>query len=187
MGSQKDDNEVVVNAKILAKVLGVGVRQITNLHQQGICVKNASGRFLLIPSVQNYIKRLRVELAAGKSSNGSENVSDDTEVEDIGTEKAKHEHVKRQITELKLQLMRGQVYEEEKVKMVMSDILTNFKQKLLTVPSKLSTKVEKKDAGEINQILTDEINEILLELCEYNPEDFVSDVYIEEDADGQNS
>ena len=174
MGSQKDDNEVVVNAKILSKVLGVGVRQITNLHQQGICVKNASGRYLLIPSVQNYIKRLRVELAAGKNSNGSENVSDDTEAEELGTEKAKHEHVKRQITELKLQLMRGQVYEEEKVRIVMSDML------------KLSTKVEKKDAGEINQILTDEINEILLELCEYNPENFVSDVYVEEEADGQN-
>lgn len=183
MGSQKDDNEVVVNAKILAKVLGVGVRQITNLHQQGICVKNASGRFLLIPSVQNYIKRLRVELAAGKSSNGSENVSDDTEVEEIAIEKAKHESIKRQMSELRLQLMRGQLYEEAKVRMVMSDMLTNFKQKLQTMPRKLSTRVEGKSAGEINQILTDEIIEVLKELSEYNPEQFVSEEYIEEGED----
>ena len=181
MGSQKDDNEVVVNAKILAKVLGVGVRQITNLHQQGICVKNKSGRYLLIPSVQNYIKRLRVEASAGKSSGSSE---PDENVEEIAIEKAKHESIKRQMSELRLQLMRGQLYEEEKVRIVMSDMLTNFKQKLQTMPSKLSTKIEGKAAGEINQILTDEIIEVLMELSEYNPEQFVSEVYIEEDADG---
>ena len=181
MGSQKDDNEVVVNAKILAKVLGVGVRQITNLHQQGICVKNKSGRYLVIPSVQNYIKRLRVEASAGKSSGSSE---PDENVEEIAIEKAKHESIKRQMSELRLQLMRGQLYEEEKVRIVMSDMLTNFKQKLQTMPSKLSTKIEGKAAGEINQILTDEIIEVLMELSEYNPEQFVSEVYIEEDADG---
>lgn len=182
MGSQKDDNEVVVNAKILAQVLGVGVRQITNLHQQGICVKNKSGRYLLISSVQNYIKRLRVEASAGKSYGGQSET--DENVEEISIEKAKHENIKRQMSELRLQLMRGQLYEEEKVRIVMSDMLTNFKQKLQTMPSKLSTKIEGKAAGEINQILTDEIIEVLMELSEYNPEQFVSDVYIEEDADG---
>ena len=178
MGSQKDDNEVVVNAKILAKVLGVGVRQITNLHQQGVCIKNKSGRYLLIPSVQNYIKRLRVEASAGKGSS-----EPDENVEEIAIEKAKHEKIKRQMSELRLQLMRGQLYEEAKVRMVMSDMLTNFKQKLQTMPSKLSTKVEGKSAGEINQILTDEIIEVLMELSEYNPEQFVSDEYIEEGED----
>ena len=178
MGSQKDDNEVVVNAKILAKVLGVGVRQITNLHQQGVCIKNKSGRYLLIPSVQNYIKRLRVEASAGKGSS-----EPDENVEEIAIEKAKHESIKRQMSELRLQLMRGQLYEEAKVRMVMSDMLTNFKQKLQTMPSKLSTKVEGKSAGEINQILTDEIIEVLMELSEYNPEQFVSDEYIEEGED----
>ena len=178
MGSQKDDNEVVVNAKILAKVLGVGVRQITNLHQQGVCVKNKSGRYLLIPSVQNYIKRLRVEASAGKGSS-----EPDENVEEIAIEKAKHESIKRQMSELRLQLMRGQLYEEAKVRMVMSDMLTNFKQKLQTMPSKLSTKIEGKSAGEINQILTDEIIEVLMELSEYNPEQFVSEEYIEERED----
>ena len=178
MGSQKDDNEVVVNAKILAKVLGVGVRQITNLHQQGVCIKNKSGRYLLIPSVQNYIKRLRVEASAGKGSS-----EPDENVEEIAIEKAKHESIKRQMSELRLQLMRGQLYEEAKVRMVMSDMLTNFKQKLQTMPSKLSTKIEGKSAGEINQILTDEIIEVLMELSEYNPEQFVSEEYIEERED----
>lgn len=181
MGSQKDDNEVVVNAKILSKVLGVGVRQITNLHQQGVCVKNKSGRYLLIPSVQNYIKRLRVEASAGKGSKGLS--EPDENAEEIAIEKAKHENVKRQMSELRLQLMRGQLYEEAKVRMVMSDMLTNFKQKLQTMPSKLSTKVEGKSAGEINQILTDEIIEVLMELSEYNPEQFVSEEYIEEGED----
>ncbi len=185
MGPQKDDSEVVVNAKILAAVLGVGVRQITNLHQHGICVKNASGRYLLIPSVQNYIKRLRVEAAASKNSNrsGDASTGDESNAEDIDFEKAKHEQVKRQITELKLQLMRGQMYEEDKVRMVMSDMLTNFRQKLQTIPSKLSTKLEGKEAGAINLILTDEINEVLMELSDYNPKDFVSDIYIEEEVD----
>lgn len=187
MTSKNDDTEIVVNAKILAKVLGVGVRHITNLHQQGICVKNASGRYLLIPSVQNYITRLRVEAAASKNIQSDDDGEqlEDLEVEDINTEKAKHEHAKRQITELKLQLMRGQVYEESKIRMVMNDMLTNFRQKMQSIPAKLSTKVEGKGAGEINQILTDEVNEVLMELSDYNPESFVSDTYVEEDTDGQ--
>lgn len=185
MGSKKDKNkdknEVVVNAKILAAVLGVGTRQITNLHRQGICIKNDSGRYLLIPSVQNYIERLKIESAAGKRMSSKGSGTDGSDVEDINTERAKHEHVKRQITTLKLQVMRGELYEEDKVRMVMTDMLTKFKQKLLAMPSKLSKKMAGKTAGQINQILTDEINEVLLELSEYNPDDFVSDIYIEED------
>ena len=183
MAAQKEDNEIVVNAKILAKVLGVGVRQITNLYQQDICVKNAAGRYLLIPSVQNYITRLRVDAAAGKNMGSDEGTLADEEVEDLSSEKAKREHVRRQMDELKLQLMRGQVYEEDKVRMVMSDMLTNFKQKLQTVPSKLSTRLEGKNTGEIDLILTNEMTEVLSELAAYNPEDFVSDTYIEEDSD----
>lgn len=176
-----DSDEIVVNAKVLAKVLGISDRQIRNLYQEGIACKNASGRYLLVESVRNYIARLRVEAAA---KNKHDKIFD-TEVEDLNTERAKHEHVKKQISDLKLYVMQGKLYEADKVEQVMTDMLVNFKQKILGVPAKLSKKLIGKSQLEINQILTDEMSEVLMELSDYDPEYFYSDEYINQDDEDE--
>ena len=176
-----DGDEIVVNAKVLAKVLGISDRQIRNLYQEGIAKKNAAGRYLLVESVREYIARLRVEVA---SKEPRDNVFDN-EIEDLNTERAKHEHIKRQIAELKLYTIQGKLYEADKIELVMTNMLTNFKQKLLGVPAKMAKKLVGKTRVEINELLTDEMQDVLLELSDYDPEAFFSEQYIEQDEDDE--
>lgn len=51
-----DVSAVTVSAKVLANIIGVGDRQVRNLADEGILVRNSHGRYLLEKSVKNYIK-----------------------------------------------------------------------------------------------------------------------------------
>ncbi len=166
---------VAVSSKVLADIIGVSDRRIRQLADEGIIVRSRQGRYILKDSIRNYIVNLKVENSA-KQQEHKRNLD---EVEDLATEKAKHEHTKRQISELRLALMKGKMYEEADVEMVLTDMLVTFKQKLLSLPAKLSARLENRDRAYINTTLTDEMNVVLMDLANYNPEDFKSDKYID--------
>lgn len=180
----EDIGTVVVSSKVLADIIQVSDRRIRQLADEGILVRSRQGRYLLKDSLRNYIVNLKVENNMKQSGKPTPEASLD-EISDLNTEKACHEHIKRQISELKLAVMKGKLYEEGNVEEVLNDMLTSFKQKLLGVPAKLSSLLENRDKKTINQILTDEMHSVLVELSNYNPEDFLSDLYIdvEEDMD----
>ena len=94
-------------------------------------------------------------------------------------EKARHEYIKRQISEIRLALIKGQVHKSEDVAAVMTDMFEKFKSKMNAMPTKLAKKLEGKSRVQIQQILKDEINQALSELAAYNPNDFYSDDYID--------
>ena len=104
---------------------------------------------------------------------------------DIDEEKALHERIKRHISELKLQVMKGDLHKAEDVERVMMDMLASFKTRLMNIPSKVAPALENRDAAYIKDRLTKEVLEVLNELKDYNPKDFYSDEYVEgeEDAD----
>lgn len=170
---------VAVSSKVLGDIIGVSDRRIRQLADEGIIVRSRQGRYILKDSLRNYIVNLKVENSSRE--NTGKPILD--EVQDLNLEKAKHEHVKRQIAELKLALMKGKSYEEKNVEMVMNDMLMNFKQKLLGIPAKLSVLLANREAAAINKTLTEELNGILYELSDYNPEDFYSDEYVELEED----
>ena len=66
---------------------------------------------------------------------------------------------------------------------VMTDIFTKIKSKLEAIPAKLARRLEGKKRTEIQRILSDEIQNTLLELSSYDPADFYSDEHIEIDGD----
>ncbi|MDY5846102.1 MAG: hypothetical protein SPJ92_06160, partial [Bariatricus sp.] len=123
-----------------------------------------------------YITALKVA-SAGK--NQQRDVDDDTENLDLDEEKAQHEHLKRQITEIKLQLIKGQVHKAEDVEAVMTDMFTKFKSKMIALPAKMARRLEGKSRTEIQRILKMEIDNALVELAAYNASDFYSDEHIE--------
>lgn len=168
-----DIESITVSAKALSKTIGVSERMIRYLAQDGIMVKTSSGRYKLQESMFNYIANLRVNQDINRIQN---NLEDELNLE---TEKALNERVKRHMNELKLALMKGNVHKSEDVETVMTDMLANFKTKLIGLPSKLTPQLVKKDKGEIQGILTDEINDVLHELSGYNARDFYGDEYIE--------
>ena len=164
---------ITVSAKVLGEICGIGDRQIRNLAEEGIMCKNSHGKYLLLKSVKNYIITLKVAKAG-------QNVESDLDQElDLDTEKAKHEHVKLQIAEIKLAMIQGKAHKSEDVERVITDMFEKFRSKLQAMPAKLAKKLEGKDRIDIQNILQSDINSALEELAAYNPEVYYSDEYID--------
>lgn len=172
----QDIESLTVSASVLGKIIGVTDRRVRSLAQEGIFVKASQGRYKLQESLHNYILNLRVANDASKATS-----TDLEDTLDIDTEKAKHERVKRHMSELKYALMKGEVHKANDVERVMTDMLVNFKSKLLAVPSKLTPQLVNRDKAYIEELLSDEMKEVLSELSEYNASDFYGEEYIDAD------
>lgn len=177
----QDIGSITVSASVLGKMIGVtSDRRVRALAQEGIFVKASQGRYKLQESIYNYILNLKV---ANEAGNSMSNLDDEP---DLDIEKAKHERVKRHIDELKLALMRGDVHKSSDVEAVMMDMLTKFKMKCLSIPSKLTPILEEKDKEFILETLTDEMNDLLNELSGYNAESFYGKEYISSEEELEN-
>lgn len=170
---KEDLSNVSVNASVLQELFGVGDRMIRYLVQQGIIEKEGRGKYPLMKNIKSYITTLKVE-NQGKSV---QTIGEDEL--DLGEEKAKHERVKRQITEIKLQLIKGQVHKSEDVEAVMTDMFVKFKSKIESLPSKLAKRLEGETRIAIQKVLQEELAGALEELSSYDPQDFYSDEHID--------
>lgn len=169
--SIEDVSKILVPSAVLEQLFGVKDRMIRELADRGILKRDSKGKYFLMESVKSYVIML-------KASKGGRIITEDGEL-NLDEERAKHEFIKRQITEIKLQLIKGQVHKAEDVEAVMTDMLEKFKSKMISIPPRLATQMEGEDKLEIQRILTTEINEALMELSDYNPVDFYSDEHIE--------
>ena len=173
-----DISAVTVSSKVLAEIAGMGERQVRNLADEGIFVRNSHGRYLLMKSLKNYILNLKIAKAGEKVT------SDFGKGElDLDNEKAKHEHLKSMITEIRLQLIKGQVHKSEDVGAVITNMFTKFRSKMMAVPYKLAPKLEGKSRNETADILKEEINFALAELADYKPSDYYPPEYIDINED----
>lgn len=170
-----DFEELLVSSKVLESLYGIKDRTVRDLADKGILKRDSHGKYLLWQSTKSYIVSLKVANAAKNSAKMS---IDDSNL-DLDEEKAQHERIKRQITEIKLQLIRGQVHKSEDVEAVMSNMFAKFKSKITALPSKLARRLEGKTRTEIQRILKAETDNALTELAQYNPSDFYSDEHVE--------
>ena len=175
-----DLTEIVVASKVLESLFGLKDRTIRDLADKGIVKRDSHGKYLLWNSARGYITALKA-INAGKNGIKTE------EDLDYDREHAAHERVKRQITEIRLQLIKGQVHKAEDVERVMTDMFEKFKSKMNAIPSKMAKKLEGKSRIEIQTVLREEIDGALIELSNYNPQDFYSDEHIEVPADAINA
>lgn len=166
-------DSITVSAAVLGDLFGVTDRRIRQMAEEGIVARAAKGRYKLVESIKNYLLTLKlaaegvgVELADGEIN--------------FDEEKALHERVKRHISELKLQIMKGELHKAEDVEIVMMDMLVAFKTKIMGIPSKVAPILENRDAAFIKDRLTKEVIEALNELKDYDPKAFYSDEYVEE-------
>lgn len=172
-----DISAVTVNASVMGDIIGVSDRRIRGLAEEGVLVRAAKGRYKLIESLKNYILTLKI-------ANGGDAQTPDAEMLDLDTEKAKHEVIKIQMSELKLRLMEGSVHKSEDVRAVMSDMLVTFRGRLMNHPAKTAPILANMyDTGQIQAYLEREMQEALRELRDYNPKEFYNDDYL--DVDGE--
>lgn len=160
-----------VSQTLLGQILNISQPRVNQLIDEKIVLRDESTKgsaVLLIPSLRNYY--------LSKNASGGE--------VDFWKEKGLHEKAKREMTELKLQERRGELYEAETVEAVMVEQLTNFRNKLLGLPSKFATQLEGKNREEINDILTVEIENLLEELSQnYQNANFKTDEIDAEEED----
>ena len=171
-----DIDSLTVSAAVLGNIFGVTDRRIRQMAEEGIIVRAAKGRYNLVDSLKNYILSLKLAV----DSNDSDNPDGELNFEE---EKALHERVKRHISEMKLQTMKGELHKADDVRHVMTDMLSSFKTRMMNIPAKVAPGLEDRDAGYIKERLTSEVTEALNELKDYNPADFYSDEYVEGEDD----
>lgn len=166
-----DISAITVSSGVLEKIIGVSDRRVRQLAEEGILVRAVHGRYKLMDSVANYILTLKVSMESESMC------SPDGEL-DLEEEKAIHERVKRHISELKLQIMQGELHKSKDVERVMTDMLVALKTKLLSMPSKLApVLVARNDIEFIKSMINREVLEALNELKDYNPKNFYSEEY----------
>lgn len=163
---------VVVTSSVLADIFQLTDRRVRQLAEEGILSKVSRGRYSLVESVRNYVIHL-------KTNNDLKEDTKDKEI-DYDMEHALLERAKREKVELELAAMRGQMHYSEDVERVMNDMLSNFRSKLLALPTRAAPMlIARNDIGDIQELLYKEVLEVLKELSNYDPEEFYNEKYIE--------
>jgi len=173
MSVKTDVSGIIVNTDVLAKLFGVTRRYINQLAKEGVLERRAPGRWPLEPNISKYIEFLRT----GKTDKEGQ------EAKSIyWEERAKHEAAKREMAELKLSKLKNQMHDAADVEMIMTNMLTIFRNRILGIPQKLAPKlISLNNLAEISSIIEDEILEALTELKDYDPSLFA----VEDDGDEQ--
>ena len=169
----KGGEVVLVNQTELAECLGVTPRRVRDMIQEGFFQFKDGRKYNLAPCIKEYIA---YKLKPANS---------DGEV-DLDKEKAEHERAKKEISQLKLRKMKGEVHEAVYVELYWNEMLLNFANKLETIPSKIAVQVVgETDVQRIIKLLDDSIEEALNELSKYDPTKIESstDDYSEDDEE----
>ena len=147
-----------VTSAEIAKVLGISQRRVQQLENEQVLVKNSDGKFELSKNVELYYTwKLQPTSAANYE-----------------TEKALHEKAKREKAEMFNAKLRSQLHDAKDIELVMTNMLVNFRNKMLNIPANLSAKlVRQKNENIINYELTKAINGALAELADYDPSMFL--------------
>lgn len=153
---RKDSSNEIVNARILATILGISERTVTELAIKNIIVRKAKDSYKKDESIINYLEYLRTNL--NKNLEGR-------------TQELNKKKFDAELKELKLKELKKELHRTEDVKDVIGRMIQNFRAKALVLPSKVSPVLALTDERErIEEILREAVYEMLEELSEWNPE-----------------
>lgn len=162
------ESEMVFSAKQLSDVLNLTPRRVQQLAEDGIIVKASRGKYFAFESIKRYVQTLQEKRG-------------DSDKVDYYTEHALLEKAKREKAELELAKRKNQLHDAADVELVLTNMLTTFRNRVMAIPPKVAPKViGVKNLAEINQVIQQEILEALTELSEYDPAMFAGGDDIEE-------
>lgn len=170
---------VTVSTTVLANLFNVTTRRIRQLENEGVIEKVARGKYSLKESINKYITYIKATNDLKEDKASEENVN-------YEEEHALLEKTKRQKAEIELAAMQGKVHFSSDVERVMTDMLSNFKSKILALPSRAAPNlISLESIAEIQEFLQLEVLDVLHELSNYNPDKFYNEDYVginEEDS-----
>ncbi|WP_409341036.1 type IV toxin-antitoxin system AbiEi family antitoxin domain-containing protein [Paenibacillus sp. MBLB4367] len=148
----------VVQTGELAAIVGKSDRWIRQLTSDGVLKQVGRGKYLLGEAVKAYIEHA----SGGATEDNRPRLND---------ERAQLTQIKRQMAELDLAVMRGELHRAEDVKAVMNDMLNSIRSRLLALPMAIGPHaVHVHDLAVMTDMLTEEIRLCLTALAEYIPE-----------------
>ncbi len=168
----KLDFDETIKIRELAEILGISERQIQRLTKDDVIKKNDKGKYLFYKSVRSYIDYLR-ELESTPQQLQEEKLKN--EIDYLKTRDRKEN--------IKIKILEADLHEANDVKRIMNNIIAGFKGQLQTIPYKLAPLIiGVENLGELQEIISDNINSILKELSEYDRNKFIKNKeYIIED------
>ena len=171
-GKIMDGEKLIVSTKVVADMFDVTTRRVGQLCEEGILTKIKQGSFELVPTVRDYIRFLKAR---------NDTVSETTSVaEEFNKEHTLLEKAKREKAELEVALMKGQCHASEDVEREMTKMLSAFRSRVLSIPSKVAPKASvTDDITAIEAMLRDELYNALKELSEYDPKTFKHETYVD--------
>lgn len=152
---------MTVNQKELAQCLGISARRIRQLQEEGLFKSNQEQRgYSLEKCVREYID-YKVTAETGRRTSISKEAV-----------QAEHEEVKKQISLLKLRKLRRELHAAADVEFYLTDMLTRFKNRLLSLAPKMALEVSgESDVNEIIESIKQNLLNALEELTEYSPDE----------------
>jgi phage terminase Nu1 subunit (DNA packaging protein) len=164
MGKSKAKGELLHETTILtselAAVIGKSPQWVRQLTRDGVLKQVGRGKYILGESIQAYIEHAY----GGKEEDNKPRYID---------EKTELTRIKKEQAELELKRMRGELHEAEDVEIVMQDMLSAFRAKILSIPTKLSPQlVGMTEINSIQGVLKAAMREALSELSNYDAEAF---------------
>ncbi|MBG9548398.1 hypothetical protein [Cytobacillus firmus] len=157
--ANKDSREKtkIVTTKEFSEILGVTTRRIQQLADAGALIRVGRGQFDCPGSIKRYM-----EYQIDK-------VTPDEEL-DNSVETALWTKARREKTELEVKIIKGELHRSEDVKRVMNDMLMAFRQRTLSLPTKMAPQlIMLEDLAVIKDILKLSVIELLNELKDYDP------------------
>ncbi|MFC4102923.1 hypothetical protein [Paenibacillus xanthanilyticus] len=159
-----------VSTSELAAVLGKTSSWVRQLTRDKVLVQVGRGKYRLADAVQAYVEHV----------SGGQIEDDRPRLRD---EQAELTRIKKEDAMLDLAVKRGELHRAEDVRLVMTDMLLNFRSRMMSLPVKIAPRVAYlKEVPAIREVLEDEIRIALTTLSDYNPEEFKEGAFYERDA-----
>jgi phage terminase Nu1 subunit (DNA packaging protein) len=151
-------DQLIVNADVMLEIMDCTPTMLTQYKKDGVMVQPVYGVYDLIPSIRNYLKKLKNKASAVTTEG----------VLDFHEEKARLTKMQADKAEMEVREMSGELVRVDDVLQDWESILMDCKGKLLSIPSKLATLVtDIENPAEAQNLIEDHIREALEELANY--------------------
>jgi phage terminase Nu1 subunit (DNA packaging protein) len=139
----------------LAQLVGVTVRRIQQLQQEGVIKPESKGQYDFAGSMVNIVRYYREKADRRKSGDS----------EEMAKEKLSRGAIRRELEELKLSQVKGELHKAEDIQRVMGAVLTRLRINLLAIPKGVASHIrDEKDTNVIADKIYERISNALYEV-----------------------
>lgn len=153
------NEETTISTKEMAILLGVTVRRVQQLIQDGNFKTLTKGRILLIDSVRSYL-----DLITSREKTEDEKKLDKAKM----AAEVKLKAARATMAQLQADELKGKMHRSEDVQAFTQGMVDTIKQSLLSLPGRMSVELSLcETAEECSVIIKDTVKDVLRELSEY--------------------